>query len=545
MQPGQFEILGPDGRPFQNNLEDPRLDLHDPKTWEGVLRGITTAAGVNVSPHSALGYPPLWRALNLISGDVGRLPLVRYRRMKDGGKETDRTGPSYRLLRRRANSLIRASAFKRTITYHALFRGNGFATILRNQAGIPVEMLILDPDETVAAVVEGELFYMTTVNGEQRKLRPENVFHIKGLSHDGLWGIDVFELMREAYGLPIAARTFMARFYGSGSNQSGVLMVPASFTDEKISNTLRNWNDIATGLAKSHKVALLKENVKFVPTSVKPGDSDTTGILDHEVRTVSAITGCPPHKLGDVSRAAYNSLESENQSYVDDCLDPWLVEWEEESDGKLLTEEEQTSEEVFHEFNRTARLRTDTAARGTFYQALRGIGVLSANDILRRENMPTIGADGDVRYVPANWMKVGSESQQSAQNRKLVRQTLANLLDTVLSKKADIEREKVLKAAEREADFTAWLVTFYGEHARHLIDVLEPAQRVAEAALAYSFGNRWNTLLIDFAGQRRMAIIAGLDDCGRELYAGRAEQVARGWSHARLIKDLLATKRRK
>lgn len=212
MQPGTMQILGPNGLPFQNNLEDPRLDLHDPKTWEGVLHGITTAAGVKVSPRTALGYPPLWRALNLISGDVGRLPLVRYRRLADGGKEPDRKGPSYRLLRRRANSLIRATTFKRTLTYHALFRGNGCAAIVRDAAGLPVSLLILDPEETALAIVEGKLFYLTTVDGEQRKLTPDHVFHIKGLAHNGLWGIDVFDLMREAYGLPVAARSFMASF---------------------------------------------------------------------------------------------------------------------------------------------------------------------------------------------------------------------------------------------------------------------------------------------------------------------------------------------
>lgn len=522
------------GRPIENNLEDPTLDLNDPRTWDGIIRGVMTSSGVHVSPRTALAYPPLWRALNLISGDVGRLPLSTYRRMADGGKEPARKHPAYLLMRRRANAAMRASAFKRTLTYHALFRGNGCAAILRDGTGAARELLILDPDETCMAVVAGAVWYRTMIGGDQIRLPERDVFHIRGLSHNGLWGIDVFELMREALGLPIAAREFMSGFFGNGSNLSGVLMVPGSFSAEKATNVLKTWNEMATGIAKSHKVGTLTDNVKWVPTGVKPKEAETTTILEHEIRTVSAITGCPPHKLGDSSRTSFNSLEAENQSYLDDCLDAWLVEWEEEADAKLLTTDERDNETHFHEFNRNARLRTDSAARGTFYRTLRETGVLTGNDIARRENMPTFGPDGDKRYISSTLVEIGAPSR-AKETAKANRRVLVDLLNA----RGKIEREKVQRAAAKPETFTTWLDTFYAEHLTHLHAALDGVRRIAEAQTGRRLRNKWRSACFQFAAAHRAELLAaGGRVTGAELVA-EVERICGTWSHGRLVTQLL------
>lgn len=549
-------ILGPDGQPLRSvldNLEDPRLDLHDPKTWEGVLG--ETKSGVKVSPFSALGYPPLWRALNLISGDVGRLPLSTFRRMDDGGKEKAREHPAYRLVRRKANPVMRASAFKRAMTYQALFRGNGVAAIVHDNGGRPRQLLMLDPTQTALAIVDGEMWYVTTVAGqdgpEQLRLPPTEVFHIKGLSNNGLWGLDVFDVMREALGMPIAAREYTSRFFGSGSNQSGVLMVPATFTDDKIKSTLKAWNEIATGLSKAHKVSLLRENVKWIPTTVTPKDSETTGLLEHEILMVSAITGAPPHKLGSTSRTSYNSLESENHAYLDDCLDPWLHEWEEESDAKLLSEREQESEEYFHAFNRNARLRMDAKARGEFYTKLRQSGAFTANDILRREDLPTIpGPEGERRFVPSNWQPLesaagsreqGAGNREREQRNREQRNAHRKLVNGILNGKAKIERGKVLKAAERAAagklNLVDWLDQFYAEHQVRVLAALEDARRVIQGER--SSRKPWAQAIAHVCKAHLTDL---LEACGRVTRDGLVDEIQRvvdGWNHRKLVLRLV------
>lgn len=500
----ELTILGPDGRPLSNSFENPSVSLNDPDAWAEMFGTARTDAGVRVNTRSALGYPPYWRAINLISGDVGRLPLNTYRRQPNGGKEKALEHPSYSLLRRKSNRYVAASTFKRTLTWHAMHYGNGTAGIFRNQLGKPVGLLILDPQTTSPLIFEDGLFVTTVIGNRQATIPYEDVFHIKSLSNDGVWGMSVIDLMRQALGMPIAAREYTSRFFGQGSTLSGVLMVPQGFSPDKIENTLKMWNEIATGLSKSHKVALLQDNVKYIPTGVTPKDSETTEILEHEIRTVSAITGVPPHKIGDVTRTSYNSLEQEEQAYLNDALGPWLHAWEEEADAKLLTEREQLTETVFHEFHVDSRMRMDSAARWNSYKAARETGVLSANDILRKENMPTIGPEGDIRYVPANWVALGSANPRVGNSHK-------QLIGHVLGRKDDIVRDKLRRAAERMSpeDFRGWLGEFWSGHAACLRKDLAPIRRVLESESANSgLHSVWKRTISQFT-----------DGCNAELSA--------------------------
>ena len=69
-----------------NPLENPNISLRDPQVWQSTFGGGESMAGVSVTPTTALGYTPLWRAINLVAGDVAKLPLNVHRRLPDGGK---------------------------------------------------------------------------------------------------------------------------------------------------------------------------------------------------------------------------------------------------------------------------------------------------------------------------------------------------------------------------------------------------------------------------------------------------------------------------
>ncbi|AMV20419.1 phage portal protein [Planctomyces sp. SH-PL14] len=542
----QIIHIGLDGE-LRNSLENPALSLDDPKTWEeNGLMGEPTSTGITVNQKTAMGYPALFRAISLISGDVGRLPFAVYRRLKDGGKEVDKDHPAYVLLRRRANPFLLAMTFRETMTAHALLRGNGFAAIIRDGAGRPRELVILDPDVTYPVTLtddtvgSSEIWYLTTVGTEPKKFRSRDVLHIRGLSHNGLCGIDVMSLMAEALSLGMATRKWVCKFFGNGTNVSGVLMVPENMKKEKVDNVQRNWEKAAEGLKNTGKVAMLHEGVKFLPLSSKPEEAAAVGLLENEVMTVSNITGVPPHKLGDKSRTSYNSLEIESQHYLDDCLDRWLCEWEAECAEKLLSPQELESESHFMEFNRNARLRMDATARWGSYDKGRATGVYSVNDINRIESRPTIGPEGDKRHIPANWTELTAGPPATpapqptpappAKSSKNVRNACRDALLPLLNRKADIEREKVAKVAARtpQMDWFAWGTAFYREHEEHLLDSVLPLCGLLEAADDSELIPEWKKAVATHCEARKAALNSCTD----------VAEVVSGWSGRDLL-DLL------
>lgn len=472
--------------PRNASLENPAMSLTDPETWDGVGGYEPSSSGVRVTAKKAIGYPPLWRGVNLICRDIAKLPLPLYKRDDENGKIEARDHPSYPLLRKRAvPGIMKAITFKMTMQFHALMYGNGCAAIIRDFAGRARELMILDPLETCAAIVDGMLWYKTKIGGNDIRLPARDVFHIKGLSHNGVWGLDVIEVMSNALGLGLAAREYGAKFFANGSNSSGLLMIPGHFDQTKVENTIKAWNKMQTGLTKSHRVALLQDGVKYQPLTIDAEKAQLLETRQFEAKEVANILCIPPHKIGDESKANYNSLEQENQSYLDESLDPWCCEWETEGDEKLLTEEEKEADSHFFEFKRDAKLRTDASTRATFYKGLSEIGVLTVNDILRKENLPTVGPIGDKRYRPTNWTEIAEttqaeETEETEQQQDsppsptpAARAALEHLIEDRLDRMQRIEASKIV-AAEKKPGFEEWLSQFFADHAERMREALAP-----------------------------------------------------------------------
>ena len=196
----------------RSSIENPSVPLTDPDAWHDVFGGGPSDAGVVVNRQTALTYATFWRGLNLISGAVAKLPFYVKKYRHDGGWEKYKKHPSYRLLLRKPNQFMIALVLRRTMQYHALIRGNGYAYINRLGSGAPDPdngLLLLDPEETYPVVANRRLWYVTSVGTAQRKLPPEDVFHLKGMGFDGLCGHDVLQIGRQSLGMGLAARKFV------------------------------------------------------------------------------------------------------------------------------------------------------------------------------------------------------------------------------------------------------------------------------------------------------------------------------------------------
>lgn len=389
----------------------------DDHLWRSISLGgdypaIRAKSGSKISTRTAMGYPPLWRAVNLISNSVAGLPFDVFKRQRDGGKKVDSRHPAQRLLEKSASQFVSAYTFRRTMTALALLHGNSYASIDRVE-GRPVSLSIWNPAQTIVRIMDGEIWYVTYFNNQPVRINSRDMLHIRGLGPDGIVGWPVLELMADALGVGMAAQEFGARFFGNGSNMSGLLMIPGAFTEEKIRNTIAAWNSMQTGLTNSHKVALLQEGVKFQQLQIAPEQAQFLQTREHEIRaTVANITGVPPHMLGDSTRTSHNSLEAEGQSYLDYCLQPWLKTWEMECREKLLTQQQQDNDTHLIEFNREALVQMSFESKiNGIYRQLEA-GLINHNEGRALLNMPSLGEDGDARYRPANWLEIGSPGEE-------------------------------------------------------------------------------------------------------------------------------------
>jgi len=378
------------GRPQNASLEDPTLSLNDPETWKAVMGGSIASSGVTVNRTSAMSHPPLFSAVKLLAGDVSKIPFIVYQRDSDDIRQRAKDHRAYHLLRRKVNSYLTALNWKKTMMYHALIYGNGYSVINRDGAARPLELLPIDPCSTFPVLYQGKLWYVTEADGKLRKFESDDVFHVKGISFDGLEGEGLLPHMRDTIGVGLAMKKFLGYWYDRGSRAAGVIELPAGVeaTDKAIEETRRQFENIHSGLDNAFRVAILQQGAKWVQTSLTYEQSELLATREFDVKDVARMFRIPPHKLGDSSKTSYSSIEAENLSYLSESLDEWFCIFEDEGNCKLLTEREQREDTHYTEFLRSAMLRSDTKTRFEVY----GIGIdkriWNPNEVRKMENMP-------------------------------------------------------------------------------------------------------------------------------------------------------------
>lgn len=404
----------------RTSLENPSTPLSDPDDWlYDSLGAGRSSSGIRVSRETALTYSAVWRAVTLISSTVAKLPLYIYRRSASGKERADKH-PAYQLVRFNPNEEMNAFVFWQSLMGHVLLEGNAYAYILRRGNGEPLELIPLLPQLTYPIRENERLLYITKVDTEWRRLLPENVLHIKGLGYDGLCGYSVIAKARDSFGLGLGAKEYQNRYLRNNARPSSVIQVPGPMKEDAQREFLRQWNEMHQGIENSHRTAILTNKAELKPFSINARDSQLLETREFEIREIANWFGLPPHKLGDSSRTAYNSLEQENQSFLDDTLDPWLVAIEQECRDKLLSEREKDTDSHLIEFMRQALVRADIGARFGAYHIAINDGIYSRDEVRSMENANAIPDGlGAPFYSQLNMAPLKKQEEEGAEDVQL------------------------------------------------------------------------------------------------------------------------------
>jgi len=500
-------------------IESPSVPLNAANISD-ILGDTATDTGLTINHKKALTYDAWYRGIALISGYVAKLPLFVYRRiLEDGheiGKERAPDHPAYRLLRYKPNGEMIAADFRQTIQAHALSLGNGYAYVYRNGNGTPRELIPMDPQSVTPLRADGRLWYVYWFQrGEQRKLFPQDVLHIKGLGYDGLQGYSVIDKAKETLGLHIGERQYGARFFKNNARPSVVIEHPAKLTDDQEKHLREAWDRMHQGLDNVHRTAVLEGGMKLHEFGINARDAQLLESRGFGVREIANFLGLPPHKLGDNTRTSYNSLEQENQAFLDDSLDGWLNKWEGESEDKLLSEDEKRADSHAVEFVRQALVQANLTARAAYYaKASGGKAWITPNEIRRLENMNALDdEEADTLAVPLN-IKQGE--QFAAAHRRLLADALARM-----TKRLGVNARRAAKHSETFLDWLAALETDHGETVR---GALRPAIEAICAATGARPDPQVEKIAAELFAQVRGKVTAIYDTATREEFAERIDE---------------------
>lgn len=370
-----------------------------------------SASGVQVDELSAMQTSAVYACVRILAETVASLPLQLFK--QDGDKRVKATEhPLYECLYEIPNSEMTSFQFRELMMTSVLLWGNAYARKIVKQGHV-VELWYLKPQymtvERDSRTSKIKYIYTDENTSEMFEYSPQQIFHLKGLSFDGVKGISPIAQAREAVGLALATEEYGAKFFGNGARPGGVLEHPGTLKDpEKLRES---WNKVYRGSKNSHKVAVLEEGMKYHSIGIAPEDAQFLETRKYQVNEICRIFRVPPHLVGDLERATFSNIEHQSIEFVTHTIRPWLVRWEQEISRSLLNESEQTL--YFARFNVNGLLRGDFATRTQGYATARQNGWMSINDIRRLEDMNPIPAEqgGDDYLVNGNMVKANLQKE--------------------------------------------------------------------------------------------------------------------------------------
>lgn len=448
---------------------------HTPQNWfSELIGGAKTASGVRVNGYTALTVSTVWQAVNVISGDVAQLPLSRYKRTSDDGRERDKDS----LIEMRPNRLMTPLKLKETLQSHALIYGNGYAWINRSSQGTPIEIIPLNPTRTSPFFDEKkQLKYKTQVEvrgvQEEKTYQSKNILHISGLGFDGLKGYSVVTLASDSIGMAKAAESHGGNYFKNDATPTGLLSLPGGRpTAESVEETRREWKRQHSG--EENSIGILYGGMTFQPLAFTNKDSQFLESREFQRSEIASWFKLPPHKVGDLSRATFGNIEEQNRDYLNMSLMYWLCNWQEECNEKLLSDEQKESG-YYYEFNTAALLRGDTASRAAYYS--RGIldGWLSRNETRKMENRNSVEGLDDY-LVPLNMASNSgliSEDDGSSEDEGGSSEDLENVIEAAVKGIVALEGNNIFQNTKTTKNFCNMLDEYYKKFSAKLWSVIE------------------------------------------------------------------------
>lgn len=375
--------------------------------------GMRSDAQIYINEDAALSNGRAWACGSLIGRSIGMLPAhVNAPRSDDAsdGNERLRNHPVEILLHRQPNPEMSAMAFRERMLLAAIFHGNGFAEIERDDMGRPVALWGIHPDRVRAVRDAGGtlLYEVDNGSGSKVELAAADMFHLAGPALDGPMGLSLLSYARHSLGLSIAQERFASSFIANAGAPSGIIKIKGPITEAGMKRHRAELERIHKGPWNAGRFAIVDGSSAWEQIGLTLLDSEFLAQRRFSVEEICSIFGVPPQMIGDQSKATFANVEQAGLNFLTLAVLPWVTRFEAEANRKLFRSVA-GRRQPFVKLNTSAIVRANIEARNRSYALGRQWGWLSANDIRRLEDMPPIGPEGDIYLQPLNMGPADSE----------------------------------------------------------------------------------------------------------------------------------------
>ncbi|MDF3905670.1 phage portal protein [Paracoccus sp. AS002] len=362
----------------QGVTEQKAFTLTSPEAF-GLFGGLPVRSGVTVTSETALRVPAVAAAVGLISEACGNLPFKLHDR---DTRKAQKDHAAYELIHGEANPWTSAEELREHLTRDALLCGHGFAQVVRNGIGQPLELHRIEPGAVSIETDDyGEPSYRIRLKGGGDTVLPyTEVLHISTLD-----GVSPITHAKEAIGLALAAEQHLANWYSRSGRPGGYLSTPNSLKPEEALKTIRAFMDGHTG-EESGRPAIFDNDTKYYAVATSNTDAEFYTNRIEQIREIARAFRIPPTMLFELSRGTWSNTEQMGQQFLTMTLRPWLKRWASAYARVLLSPEDRKA--LYIEAETKDLLAVDFAAQATAYSQYVAMRAMTPNEVRAGLNLP-------------------------------------------------------------------------------------------------------------------------------------------------------------
>jgi len=369
--------------------------------------GYHTESGERVSVFGSQSIATAYRAKNILSDDVAKMPFQMIRRW---GRSINQVNPDP--ITRNMAYLLQVSPnmwgwtpfqMKKAAMEWLLFYGN---TYMWMPALSPRQLFILPASRTYPVFdLEGNLWYRHTFsNGKTSYIPAVEILHLLiNPDETGFVGRGVITFARETFGRELAAHKTQSKLYSQGFLPAAYVKMQGNLSAEARKKVRDAYSETMGGSSNAYRLAVFDDAITtFEPINIQLKDAQFLESIQATDKDIANFFGLPEHMLNR-GKEAYNSNEQKYLEYLQGTLDAYLVPWEEAARIRWLSREEQAN--TYFKFVRDSLLRMDSKSRAETNEIRIRSGQMSPNEAREKDDVSAY-TDGDKFYMAGNILAI-------------------------------------------------------------------------------------------------------------------------------------------
>lgn len=370
-----------------------REGSQDSGPTSNLVNGVS-AVGVD----AALQISAVWAAVGLIAKTVATLPLMVYENV-DGRRTLSRGSDLWNLLHESPNSRMTPCEFWTALILNLLFRGNAYARIDRNKAGVPVALWPMASDQVEQVVLKnGRVMYLYRVGNDVAAFAEDSILHLKEMGN-GTSGLSRLEYMRVTTAEMGNSQRAANDLFSSGGKPTGVLMVDKVLPKGHREILQARFNEMLSG--SMGRLCILEADMKYQQLNLTPADMQLLSTRQFGVQEIGRWFGVPSILLNQTEGTTTLGSSSGEimESFYKLTIRPALVAIEQSIRKRVMTREQRRQYTV--EYNLDALLRANLKDRMEIYAKATQNGIFTRNFCRQLENEPPLEG-GDMLTAQVN-----------------------------------------------------------------------------------------------------------------------------------------------